>query len=488
MIKNSSIFILLIICQIVSAQNKAWQPLGPSPIYGGQPELVSGDQQLGAINAIAPHPTNSNILWVASVAGGAWITYNGRESEPTWFPMTDRNADFNIQESLSTSDVTFDPLDSLDYSTMIVSYGRYSNFARVGGKRIGIIRSTNWGFNWENISGSVMAGKNINSVEARGSVIIASVDDSDSDSCNDVGIFRSDNTGASWTQMLNGKAYALEADPVNLGTFYAAIHQDDCPNATSGIYKTIDEGRIWTLINDPGITTLLATNKCSDKFGPNEFAFDYRVNFKLSVGKQNNVFAAIVCQKSDPESFSKSELKEVFRSGDGGATWSSLGKPYTNDFNGGLHPGGQGLNTSLVADPTNSNIVYIGGDRQPRINSSLGNLAFSGRIFKGDASKPLSEIWSPLTHTGTASKTAPHADSRDMKFDSAGTLLQSDDGGLYRMLFPRTSTSDWISVHGNLMITEVHSSAYDSISNIVLTGNQDNGTSAQSHIAEKNGT
>ena len=40
--------------------------------------------------------------------------------------------------------------------------------------------------------------------------------------------------------------------------------------------------------------------------------------------------------------------------------------PRTGPNNVGIHPGGQGaIHMSIVADPGDANIVYIGGDRQP---------------------------------------------------------------------------------------------------------------------------
>ncbi len=79
--------------------------------------------------------------------------------------------------------------------------------------------------------------------------------------------------------------------------------------------------------------------------------------------------------------------------------------------------GGQGaIHFSIVADPTNANIVYVGGDRQPRTNNdtggfpnSIGANDFTGRLFRGDASQPTGSQWVHLTHAvranggGTAS-------------------------------------------------------------------------------------
>ena len=62
----------------------------------------------------------------------------------------------------------------------------------------------------------------------------------------------------------------------------------------------------------------------------------------------------------------------------------------------GIHPGSQcNIHLSLVADPFDHSVVYIGGDRQPANNengnpgvqfpNSLGGFGFPGRLFRVDA-------------------------------------------------------------------------------------------------------
>ncbi len=149
----------------------------------------------------------------------------------------------------------------------------------------------------------------------------------------------------------------------------------------------------------------------------------------------------------------------------------------------------------MAADPVNPNIVYVGGDRQPLSSgpnsgswpNSIGANDFTGRLFRGDASQPAGSQFVHLTHRndlgalggGTASNSSPHADSRDMAFDASGNLIQVDDGGIYRRSLPTSNRGDWFSMIGNLQTTEAHDVAYDSNSNVILTGNQDTGTTYQ---------
>ena len=43
----------------------------------------------GCVAAVAAHPTNANILYVAGVGGGIWRTANATAASPTWTPLTD---------------------------------------------------------------------------------------------------------------------------------------------------------------------------------------------------------------------------------------------------------------------------------------------------------------------------------------------------------------------------------------------------------------
>lgn len=68
------------------------------------------------------------------------------------------------------------------------------------------------------------------------------------------------------------------------------------------------------------------------------------------------------------------------------------------------------INFALLADPVNPDLVYAGGTSN-KPGNSLGARTHCGRLFRGDRSKALGKMWSPLTHTGTASSSCPHADS-----------------------------------------------------------------------------
>ena len=158
-------------------------------------------------------------------------------------------------------------------------------------------------------------------------------------------------------------------------------------------------------------------------------------------------------------------------------------------------PGSQGaIHASIRVDPVTGTTVYVGGDRQDfPFPNFLGALDFSGRLFRGDTTvAPTggaipSPQWEHLTHAigpptlggGTLSISAPHADSREMVFDANNQLIESDDGGIYRRTSPTSSGGYWFSINGNLQVTEQHDVAYDAVSGVIISGNQDTGTTQQ---------
>ena len=445
----------------------SWSDEGPAPNLGGQSEGIVNNPVSGAINSVAAHPTNPNILYIGAVNGGIWRTTNATNASPTWERLT------SSQSSQSIGTVEFDPTDASGL-TLLAGIGRFSSFAGIGGSRSGFLHTTN-GVDFTEIDGG-MAGRNISGVAARGSTLVAAVDIADSFSCTEIGIWRSTNTGASWTQITTGisrgAADALASDPSNTTTLYASlVFGSACSGGVNGIFKSTDTGASWSKVSNAAMDALLADSSAT--------------NVDIAVGNSDNVFVAIVPATG--------QFGGIFRSGNGGSSWQTMDLPTTfeNTASVGAHPGGQGgTHTSIAADPTDADVVYVGGDRQPLsfndtggFPNSIGAVNFSGRLFRGDAGLAMGSQWTPLTHSDTTSNSAPHADSRDMVFDANGNLIETDDGGIVRRTSPAAAGGNWSSINGNLQVTEQHDIAVDSLNNILIGGNQDNASSEQTSVS-----
>jgi len=440
----------------------AWQSVGPAPAHGGQVEGITNREVAGAVDALALHPSNADIMLIGSVNGGIWRTTNATAASPAWTRLTDTVA------SLGVSALEFDPTDA-SRQTLLAGSGRTSSFGSQGGALIGLLRTTDGGTNWTVLNAAGLVGTTTTGVAARGAILVAA---------NGQGIFRSTNSGVTFTQISGlagsglpvGRASDLVGDPSNNARLYAPI----LSGVARGLYRSTDTGATWTKVSDAAVDAVIVAGATGS------------VLTELAVGASAQVFAAIVG--------SNGRLAEVFRSADGATGWAALGVPTTAEQNGvvfGVHAGGQGsLHLSIAADLTNSNIVYVGGDRQPYFGegvsgsnqfwpNSLGANDYSGRLFRGNAAAAAGSRWAALTHSGAANNSSPHADSRDMAFDAQGNLIQADDGGVYKRVSPRLTTGAWLSVNGNLQVTEYHGIAYDAVNNRVIGGAQDTGTTEQ---------
>src|SRR6266851_2331594 len=135
-----------------------WTAEGPSPTQMGQSKIPPNNEVVGAIKAVAPHPSNASIIYISSVNGGIWETTNGGTK---WTAQTD------TADSLSGGPIKFDPLDGT-HNTLIAGIGNFSSDGFLGGRKSGILLTID-GANWAPPGGNAaLTGTNINGVAARG--------------------------------------------------------------------------------------------------------------------------------------------------------------------------------------------------------------------------------------------------------------------------------------------------------------------------------
>ena len=175
----------------------SWIAQGPGPTRFGQTENVSPDDEVtGAIHSAAAHPTDPDILYAAGANGGVWKTFDATSASPTWTPLADDQA------STSIGALELDPADP---DIVIVGHGRPSSFGGAGGKKNGILYSTNGGNAWTVIDDPLLVDENISGVAARGATLVAVSRDSSG------GLFRSTDTGATWSELSGDGSSGLPA-------------------------------------------------------------------------------------------------------------------------------------------------------------------------------------------------------------------------------------------------------------------------------------
>ena len=199
----------------VRASNANWTPLGPSSWM-----TVSYNPGLGRINCSVAHPTNSNIIFVGSPSGGLWKTTDGGS---TWSTVTD---------DLTVLGVTSIAIDLTNPNTMYIATGdgdagdTYS---------IGVLKSTDGGNTWNStgLNWAVWQTRTISKLlihPTSPNILLAATNN---------GVYKTTNSGVTWTQTLTGSYKDMEFKPGDPTTVYVCGLQ---------FYKSTNTGDSFSLI------------------------------------------------------------------------------------------------------------------------------------------------------------------------------------------------------------------------------------------------
>ncbi|MEO2090114.1 MAG: sialidase family protein, partial [Gemmataceae bacterium] len=444
--------VVLTLAVPVVAQVPEWQEQGPNGIRnnGNQQNITPNSTVSGAVQSITLNPTNSAVAVVATTNGGLWRT---TDSGSTWNPVAQTNTTFT---SLSFGEVAYDATDS---NVLVAGYGRFSSLSGRGGAQAGMLRSTDGGVTWTSINGAgsvIPRHHQVTSVYAAGSTIVAATSFADvSNTFGNIGLIRSTDGGANWSLVSgSGPGAAPNGLPGGyiLGMTGRRVGGSDILLAgtqqatTNGIYRSTDGGGTWSLVNNAALTSLFTSGVS---------------NVKFAFGANDTAWAAVVNNSG--------VVNGIFRSADNGATWSAASLD-TAVGGSTLNPGFQGgTHLSITADPTNDQIVYVGGDRTPAST-------FGAQMFRINAGLASGSQGSLFYGADTSNNSIPHADTRSMGFDAAGRFWLANDGGMYRRDDVTAGAGQWVSLNAGLRTTEVTGVAYDRLTKALITGQQDNAT------------
>jgi hypothetical protein len=429
-----------------------WTEQGPGPILGAFNAVIpnQNNPEDGAVAALATSPTNADLVYAATVNGGVWKTTNATSLNPTWTPLTDTALPF-----LSTNAIALSPVDA---NTIFVGTGSTSSDASQGIAGFGVAKSTDGGLTWTIGGASLLANRRIRSVIATpldgGNVVLVCT------LTGGGGVYRSADGGTTYTRISgeagsglpNAGVGALVEDPTTPARIYAAVPGGLAGSGQGGVYKSEDGGLTWTQMNT----------------GLAGFSTAIRAKLAIHTDPSNDIVYAMFINQSGG-------LGGISYSTNLGASWTALAAPSPT-----IYPGFQGsVHGAIAADPVNPSVIFVSGDRQDLpFPNSAGATSFSGITYRGTISGS-SVTWESVDWNG-AHGTSPHADSRSLVFDANGNLLRGDDGGIYRLDNPNNaSTRQWVSLNGNLRVTEIQSVAYDPVSGVIIDGSQDNGTDVQ---------
>lgn len=290
-----------------------WESMGP---YDWT-QAYSKTGGLGRVNCIGFHPSNNNIIYIGTPAGGLWRTFNGGNS---WHCLTDG------LPSIGVSSILVNP------SNPNIMYILTGDGDAGETPSIGVLKSLDAGESW-GTTDLVWS----DSVFVRGYKMVMNPTNPDEIfvACSN-GVWRTTNGGQTFIKVKIGYFTDIEYHPTDPDTIYAA--------SKYGLYRSTNAGDYFIELTDPDIDTL-------------EYNIHYN-RITIAVTEDNpNYFYALY--GGGPTGF-----RGLYRSINSGETFGLVANS-PNILS--RHP--EGIDSSHQAffdlafdiDPNNGNNMFVGG-------------------------------------------------------------------------------------------------------------------------------
>jgi photosystem II stability/assembly factor-like uncharacterized protein len=415
-----------------------WVSIGPIGAEYEQNGSFTGHvEDSGRARTILPHPRDPNIVYVLTSGGGLWRTNNWMSANTSWTVLTDD------LPTTGGGSVAF----GKSPETLYLGLGDPYDQILVGGS---VVKSRDGGRNW---SPMIELG---NAVSVRDVKVDTSTPKDIVFVATESGLYTSFDEGATYNAVpafANMSVWSIV--PTSAGWLVSA---QPCPPGFGGLqcgvattlFLSTDKGASWAPISNAG----------------NVFSNNGRTTLAVAQPGEAVVYAY-------SSNLGDLQMRDVYRSADGGQTWVSNGvnstKIPTNPVPGSM-PNMNichaqcWYNQSIVVDPQdpNRNTVWIGGD-----------LA-TARTSDGGSSWTIKTWW---LYSQVPSLPYAHADHHAAFYKMTGTptLILGDDGGF------NISTDDgatFSSDKNSGLTTHLYYTVAGnaSLPNVVIGGLQDNGT------------
>lgn len=371
----------------------------------------------GRIVCMAIDPNNTNNLWVGSASGGIWKSTNSGTNwtaVPTNLPV------------LGVSSILVDPANSNIiyagtgevYHTEVDVMG-FNVWKTRGTYGIGVIKSTDGGITWTQImpklSSDLFAIQAMAFLPGNSATIFA---------CATDGLYRSTNSGSTWTKIYNGvNVRDIAIHPTT--TDIMVISVGNMTNVTKGVFRTTNGSNAsptWT-----AATGLPA----------------YQGHIKL-----DNVGAGEMIASIGISSNTANSNREIYRSTNFGSSWTVVGGTMAGSTTNHCSYQFWFAHTAAI-NPFQTDSIMFGGVNLYRYRIST---------------------------TVREPESGPHADHHDIKFDPVrrGTVYVCNDGGVYRST---DGGNSFTAINNGLNATQFYASlgVSKTSANRMIGGLQDNG-------------
>jgi hypothetical protein len=393
-----------------------WTSIGPTDAHSGANGSSGAVTDSGRISAIVADGAR---LFVATAGGGVW-----RRDGSTWKPLS---------ETIGTLSCGALAIDPTNHQRLYLGLGDAFD-----GTGVGLVITTDGGDTW---SDPVFLGDSMRIQQ----IVVDPTDASIVLAATDRGLYRSTNAGASWTlvPIATGAAdppmvwsLASTGGP-NFVLSLGSLEPDTTTSTTAGqVWWSSNDGSSWT--QSSGVTA-------SGGLG--------RITVGASPSTPQTVYAMAAAT---------TDLADLFKSTDGGKTWTALAvanKNYTNGGGkvGGLLNGQGGYNQLVLVDATNPSVVYFGGALL------LAKTSDGGKTFRAASDW----VGQGLPYV--------HADIHAGAVDGSGKIYIGTDGGVFLSADAAATFTDSLNVG---LVTHLLYSVGSSPAgpSAVIGGMQDNGT------------
>lgn len=390
-----------------------WTSIGPFP-------------HRGRIKDICVNPQNDSIIFVASASGGVFKTDDMGQN---WICLTD-----NKIPTLGIGSLIMDPNDP---NTLYAGLGEGLYGVLYEPLGSGIYKTSDGGNTWTLNPGSANNAMQVTVDLQYGEnsqiLYAACLGVNNGSDYGGKGFFKTIDGGQTWVQKKNARCWSVSVDPSNKQSLL--LSTDETNGAK--IYYSADGGNTLNTATTPSDANAKRIELARSKSNP-------------------QIVYALVGAKS-------SGLSGIWKSTNGGQTWSLAGTTGIPVSDANEKPGQMLYNNCIAVSPTDPNTVYIGTNLRAYKTTDGANNWTS-----------LSYWWVP----NNFSLPYVHADHHGISFGSnSNTVFYATDGG-FHVSFDGGTT--WEERNNGLLCTQIYrNSCSKDIANQNIIGCQDNSAYVQ---------